>query len=102
MLYYLADLLTRPTGHSPSRTSAPYVSWVGGRGRTVALAEARAFTAAELADEDLDAFLVVPAPLAARLAVAAAPGSGARGPVLVNHAGIWATLDGAAGVCEAA
>jgi len=97
-VYYLADLTTRPTGHSLVSTAAPHIRWrcdLDSSRTTTDLAEAGTFTAGAI--EDMDArVLAVPAEMAARLAIRVG-----RGTVLINHAHLWRALQQAR-VLEAA
>jgi hypothetical protein len=91
-VYYLADLTTRPTGHSLVSTAAPHIRWrvaLDSSRTTTDLSKAVAFTAAAIAGMDARV-LAVPAELAARLAILV------RGQlVLLNHAHLWLALQGA-------
>lgn len=92
-VYYLADLTTRPTGHSLVSTAAPHVRWrvaLDSSRTTTDLSKAGSFTAAAVADLERHRVLVVPAELAARLAIR----HGAQ-LVLLNHAHLWTALQGA-------
>jgi hypothetical protein len=87
-VYYLADLTTRPTGHSLVSTAAPHIRWrrdLESSRTTTDLAGAGTFTAGAIVE--MDGVLAVPAELAARLAIRVG-----RGTVLLNHAHIWCAL----------
>lgn len=94
ILYYLADLATRPTGHDLVSRAAPYILWrrpTASMSPTPLLVEALMLSAAELARRSLVDVLPVPAALAARLAIRS---TGERpGQVVINHAHIWAALE---------
>ena len=92
-VYYLADLTTRPTGHSLVSTAAPHIRWrksLDSSATTTDLAAAGAFTGAAVSDIERGRVLVVPAEIAARLAIRL---SGRM--VLINHAHLWLALQGA-------
>lgn len=95
--YLLADMRTRPTGHSQARASAPFIAWAtAGRASTAAVERARRVTLEQLGEVDLERYLPVPERLVLRLALPAAPGTGRPETVILNHAHVWAVFDGVA------